>query len=123
MILDLGCGRNKITEHLKINSNFSITGYDYVSYNGSIECDISDLPNEDESIDMCIFSQSLMGSNWKGYLQEAKRVLKYNGEMIISESIDRYDVIKEYIEELGLYIKLDEYDETKRWFYIHTLNS
>jgi hypothetical protein len=122
-ILDLGCGRNQITEHFKINSKFSITGYDHISYNESIECDVSNLPNEDYSVDMCIFSQSLMGSNWKDYLQEAKRVLKYNGEMIISESVDRYDVIKEYIEELGLYIKNDEYDETKRWFYIHTLNS
>ena len=43
---------------------------------------------------MCIFSQSLMGSNWKEYLQEAKRVLTYNGEMIISESSERYDKIK-----------------------------
>ena len=32
--------------------------------------------------------------NWKDYLQEASRVLMYNGEMIISESIERYEKIK-----------------------------
>ena len=26
-----------------------IIGYDYISYNGSIKCDISNLPDEDES--------------------------------------------------------------------------
>jgi len=48
-ILDLGCGRNLIKEHFK-NSKFDIIGYDYVSYNDSIACDISHLPNEDEII-------------------------------------------------------------------------
>jgi len=46
-------------------------------------------------------------------------VLDYNGEMIISESSDRYEMVKTYIEELGMHIKIDEYDETKGWFYIH----
>ena len=91
-ILDLGCGRNHIYEHFKQNKNVSITGYDHISYNDSIVCDISNLPEEDESINICVYSQSLMGSNWKEYLNEGKRVLNYNGEMIISESIDRYDV-------------------------------
>ena len=122
-ILDLGCGRNKIKEHFKSNSKFNITGYDFVSYNGSIECDISMLPNENESIDMCIFSQSLMGSNWKSYLQEAKRVLKYNGEMIISESVERHQIIKDFIEELGCHIKHDDFKPSKRWFYIHALKN
>ncbi len=55
-----------------------------MSYNGAIKCDISNLPDEDESIKICIYSQSLMGFNWKEYLNEGNRVLEYNGEMIIS---------------------------------------
>ena len=121
-ILDLGCGRNKIYQHFKDNKKFNIIGYDYISYNNSIECDISNLKEEDESVNICIYSQSLMGSNWKEYLQEGKRVLNYNGEIIISESIERYENIKNYIKELGLYIKQDEYINTKRWFYIHAIN-
>ncbi len=42
-----------------------IIGYDYISYNCSIKCDISNLPDEDESTKICIYSQSLIGFNWK----------------------------------------------------------
>jgi hypothetical protein len=78
-ILDLGCGRNLIKEHFKDNKKFNITGYDHVSFNGSKEADISNLPEEDDSVKMCIYSQSLMGCNWKNYLNEGKRVLECNG--------------------------------------------
>ena len=122
-ILDLGCGRNKIKEAFKENKKFTITGYDHVSCNGSIACDISKLPEEEDSVHMCLFSQSLMGSNWKEYLQEAVRVLMYNGEMIISESIERYEKIKAVVLEMGLHIIKDEHSETKRWFYIHAIKN
>jgi superfamily II DNA or RNA helicase len=121
-ILDLGCGRNLIKQHFIQNNKFDITGYDYVSFNTSIKCDVSNLPDEDETIDICIFSQSLMGSNWKEYINESIRVLRYNGEMIISESIERYDIIKKYIEELGLHIKSSINKTTNRWFYLHIIN-
>jgi ribosomal RNA-processing protein 8 len=121
-ILDLGCGRNLIKDYFKDNNKLTIIGYDYVSHNGSIECDISNLPDKSESIDICIFSQSLMGSNWKDYIREAVRVLRYNGEMIISESIERFDIIKKYIEELKLHIKYCDYKENKRWFFLHIIN-
>ena len=104
------------------NNQFDVKGYDYVSYNGSIECDISHLMDENESIDICVFSQSLMGSNWKEYINEAIRVLRYNGEMIISESIERYDTIKAYIDEKKLHIKCVENEITNRWFYMYILN-
>jgi ribosomal RNA-processing protein 8 len=122
-ILDLGCGRNLIKEYFKDNISFDITGYDYVSFNGSIECDISNLPEESEIVDICIFSQSLMGSNWQEYLKEALRVLRYNGEMIISESEERYEIIKKYICELGCYIIKDDYNEKNRWFYLFVINN
>ncbi len=102
----------------------TIIGYDHVSYNGSIKCDISNLPNEDESIKICVFSQSLMGSNWKEYLVEGLRVLEYNGEMIISESIERYDIVKNYLEELNMKIIIDHSSvlaENNRWFIIHAI--
>lgn len=121
-ILDLGCGRNKIQKKFASNDKLSITGYDYVSYNGSQVADIRELPEEDESVDICVFSQSLMGSNWKEYIKEAKRVLRYNGEMIISESVNRFDTIKEYIEEEELHIKYVENNENNRWFYMYVIN-
>jgi hypothetical protein len=123
-ILDLGCGRNLIKQYFwsRSNTNFNITGYDYVENNGSKIADISNLVNEDdEQIDICVYSQSLMGSNWKDYLIEGKRVLRYNGEMIISESVERFDIIREYLAELEMKIINTEYNETKRWFYINAI--
>ena len=144
-ILDLGCGRNIIHEHFKDNKKFEITGYDYVSFKNSKEADISNLPEEDESIKICIYSQSLMGSNWKKYLNEGKRVLEYNGEMIIAESFTRYQIIKEYLKKIEMHIfkdddneKITEYlsqnqqnideniknhIEINRWFYIHAIKN
>lgn len=122
-ILDLGCGRNLIKQHFINNDKFEITGYDYISHNGSKQVDISNLPDDDESINICIYSQSLMGSNWRKYIDEGKRVLNYNGEMIISESKERYYIIKKYIEKKKLKIIKDEYDETKRWFYLYIINN
>jgi superfamily II DNA or RNA helicase len=125
-ILDLGCGRNKIKDHFKSNSKFTVVGYDHVAYNGSIEVDISSLPDEYESVNMCIFSQSLMGSNWVDYLIEAKRVLMYGGEIIISESHNRFEDIKTKLIELGFSIKREELNQTEntveRWFYIIAIN-
>lgn len=117
----MGCGRNLIKQHFKYDSKFKIIGYDYVENNGSKVCDISKLDEESELIDICIYSQSLMGSNWKDYLVEGKRVLRYNGEMIISESVERFDVIREYLAELEMKIINVEHDKTKRWFYINAI--
>jgi hypothetical protein len=47
-----------------------------------------------------------MGFNWKKYLNEGVRVLEYNGEIIISESIERYKTIKENLKELKMKIIL-----------------
>ena len=62
-----------------------------------------------------------MGFNRKEYLNEGNRVLKYNGEMIISESIDIYDIIKNYLEELNMKIIIDNNKNTNRWFIIHAI--
>ena len=123
-ILDLGCGRNLIKQYYKSksNTNFNIIGYDYVENNGSKIADISNLVAEDDDqVDICIYSQSLMGSNWKDYLVEGKRVLRYNGEMIISESVERFDIIREYLADLDMKIINTEYNETNRWFYIYAI--
>jgi hypothetical protein len=120
-ILDLGCGRNLIYEHFKDNKKIKITGYDYVSFNNSKESDISDLPEEDESVKICVYSQSLMGSNWKDYLDECKRVLEYNGEMVISESVERYQIIKDYLISINMHIIKEEHKNTNRWFYLYAI--
>ena len=70
---------------------------------------------------MCIYSQSLMGSNWKEYLNEGHRVLEYNGEIIVSESIERYQLIKDYLISMNMHIKNEENEKDKRWFFIYAI--
>jgi ribosomal RNA-processing protein 8 len=47
--------------------------------------DIAKLPVSNRSVDICVFCLSLMGTNYINFLQEARRVLKSNGELLIAE--------------------------------------
>jgi hypothetical protein len=107
-ILDLGCGRNNIAQHFAENDKdhkFTIQGYDHVVEEGSGARvgNIADLSAQehDESADICLWSQSLMGSDWSEYLTEGYRMLRYNGEFIISEHIRMLDKVRAELERLG----------------------
>jgi hypothetical protein len=111
-ILDLGCGRNNIAQHYANadkNHKFNIQGYDHIAEEGSgaLVGNIADLAaqEEDESADICIYSQSLMGSDWRDYLTEGHRMLRYNGEFIISEHIKLLDDVRAELGRLGCKIE------------------
>jgi ribosomal RNA-processing protein 8 len=48
------------------------------------------VPLADHSLDVAVFSLSLMGTNWPEYLAEAHRVLKPYGRLHIAEPISRW---------------------------------
>jgi hypothetical protein len=111
-ILDLGCGRNNIAQHYADEKKFTIQGYDHVVEEGS-GARIGNIANlaaheEDESADICIYSQSLMGTDWCEYLTEGYRMLRYNGEFIISEHINMLDKVRVKLDRLGC--KLESVD-------------
>jgi ubiquinone/menaquinone biosynthesis C-methylase UbiE len=65
------------------------------------------VPLDDETIDVAIFSLSLMGSNFVDYLKEAKRCLKRDGWLWIAEPSSRISDIeqfKELVRKLGFYM-------------------
>jgi superfamily II DNA or RNA helicase len=113
-ILDLGCGRNNIARHYADEKKFTIQGYDHVAEEGSgaLIGNIADLAaqEEDESADICIFSQSLMGSDWRDYLTEGHRMLRYNGEFIISEHIKMLDDVRAELGRLGCKVESEDAD-------------
>jgi hypothetical protein len=114
-ILDLGCGRNNIAQHfnhIDKDHKFTIQGYDHVVEEGS-GARVGNIANlaaheEDESADICIYSQSLMGTDWCEYLTEGYRMLRYNGEFIISEHINMLDKVRVELDRLGC--KLESVD-------------
>ena len=128
-ILDLGCGRNNIAQHYADadkDHKFAIQGYDHVVEEGSTARagNIADLSAQehDESADICVYSQSLMGTDWPTYLTEGHRMLRYNGEFIISEHIKMLDDVRAELGRLGCKIESeaadasDADDKVSKWF-------
>jgi SAM-dependent methyltransferase len=80
---DFGCGEAKIQEML----GERVHSFDHVAINENVTaCDITSVPLENSSLDVVIFSLSLMGKNWCDYLKEAHRCLASNGYVFISET-------------------------------------
>ncbi len=98
VIGDFGCGEAKLTELLP---NI-VHSYDHVAINEKvIACDISHTPLKDETLDVAVFSLSLMGLNYADYLKEAYRTLKDGGSLLIAETISRWtDKKQELIEAI-----------------------
>jgi SAM-dependent methyltransferase len=88
IVADFGCGENKFKDCL---SN-KVHSFDHVAFDDTvIACDMKNVPLEDESIDIAMFSLSLWGSNYEDYIKEAYRVLSYGGVIYIAEPSRSYD--------------------------------
>jgi ubiquinone/menaquinone biosynthesis C-methylase UbiE len=84
VIGDFGCGRAKLAELL----NNKMYNFDHHNIFGQnvIACDMKRTPLEKESLDVAVFSLSLMGQNWTDYIAESKRCLRKRGMLMIAET-------------------------------------
>jgi superfamily II DNA or RNA helicase len=90
-VVDMGCGTAKISSHFKDDKRFQFINYDHVAINETVQvCDISQLSLEDDSVDICIMSLALWGSNCEEYIKEAFRVLDSQGTLYIIDSTKRW---------------------------------
>ncbi|XP_073040966.1 ribosomal RNA-processing protein 8-like isoform X2 [Primulina eburnea] len=88
VVVDFGCGDARLSRSVK-NKVFS---FDLVSNDPAvIACDMSNTPLDTSSVDVAVFCLSLMGTNFPNYLQEANRVLKHRGWLLIAEVKSRFD--------------------------------
>jgi ubiquinone/menaquinone biosynthesis C-methylase UbiE len=55
-----------------------------------IACDMAHVPLDAESLDVAVFSLSLMGANFTSYLREAHRTLKLDGHLHVIEATARF---------------------------------
>ena len=81
---DFGCGTAKIMEEL---GQERVKSFDHIAINDKvIACDIKSVSKyvDDNSLDVVIFSLSLMGKNWQDYIIEAKRCLSIRGSLFIA---------------------------------------
>ncbi|CAK5117121.1 unnamed protein product [Meloidogyne enterolobii] len=100
VIADLGCGEAELAERL--GSKYKVHSFDLVSLNERVVvADMAKIPLARESVDVCVYCLSLMGTNLAHFFREAHRVLKMNGKVKIVEVTSRFKNIKKFIDALG----------------------
>ena len=89
VIGDFGCGEAKLAE--AVSDRHTVHSFDHVAVNENVvACDMAHVPLDDETLDVAIFSLSLMGANFADYLREAYRTLKLDGQLHILEATERF---------------------------------
>jgi putative methyltransferase len=113
VIGDFGCGRTKLAKLL----NNKVYNFDHHSILGEniIACDMKRTTLKNETLDVAVFSLSLMGQNWTEYIAEAKRCLRKRGMLMIAETTKSLNA-----RLSGL--KYETFRKTRRRFYFHRGN-
>jgi ribosomal RNA-processing protein 8 len=97
-IADLGCGTASLSYRLQPHLNdlhLTFHSFDLAKPTGPSAplvtvADISNLPLPAGSVDIAIFCLALMGTNWLDFIDEAYRILRWRGELWISEIKSRF---------------------------------
>ena len=106
----MGCGKAHIARHFQ-GTRFKFINLDHVACDETVTaCDISNTQIEEDSVEICILSLAMWGSNCKDYLREAHRILESNGILYIIEPTKRWtdaepaDKLHALLEESGFRI-------------------
>ncbi|KAG9385734.1 Ribosomal RNA-processing protein 8 [Pyrenophora tritici-repentis] len=97
-IADLGCGTASLSYRLQPHLqslNLTFHSFDLSQPTGPSKnlvtvADIKALPLPDNSVDVAIFCLALMGTNWLDFIDEAYRILRWKGELWVSEIKSRF---------------------------------
>jgi len=97
-VADLGCGDARLAASLekqKKKLRLDIRSFDLqVSSPLVTKADIANLPLADGSVNVAIFCLALMGTNWLAFVEEAWRVLRWNGELWVAEIKSRFGRVR-----------------------------
>lgn len=105
-VIDLGCGLNKLKTHLPQRK---VLGVDHVNLYNEPQVIATDMVNistiVDHSFDVAVFCLSLWGTNYTDYLQEAHKILRPDGRMIVVEPFkafnkDRFGEIEDFMDKV-----------------------
>ena len=79
---DFGCGENLLSKEI----TNKVHGFDHIAIDETVTaCDISNVPLKDNVLDVVVFSLSLMGTNYRDYLEEGHRTLRPFGLIMVCE--------------------------------------
>lgn len=94
-VVDMGCGQAQLSAHFRGDSRFTFYNYDHVSINETVlSADCASLPLPDASVEICVLSMSMWGSNKHEYVKEARRVLETGGTLYVIEPTRRWSEIE-----------------------------
>ncbi len=118
---DFGAGENLLRLEPPLNK---IEAFDHIAIDDSvISCDISNVPVVDDHFDAVVLCLALMGSNYKDYIKEAYRTLKYDQWLYLAEPVKRWegkiDQLITLIESYGF--KCLQPDIRSKFFYIEAV--
>jgi SAM-dependent methyltransferase len=119
---DFGCGECLLRQALPGNH---VIGIDHVAQDEQvIACDMASTPLEQATLDVAVFSLSLMGSNWTDYLREAFRTLRPYGHLFIAEPQkrwqDRVEELKDAVRAEGFHL-LGDVEQRYDFLYLTAL--
>lgn len=87
-IADFGCGAARLAASAV---KHTVHSFDLVAANERVTaCDIANVPLEDSCVDVVVLCLALMGTNYRDFLEEAWRVLRPGGALLIAEVASRF---------------------------------
>jgi hypothetical protein len=114
---DFGCGENLLSKEItnKVHS------FDHIAIDETVTaCDISNVPLSDNILDVVVFSLSLMGTNYRDYLEEGHRTLRPFGLIMICEPKSKWEgrenELVDVLKEIGFTANIER--TTDKFIYI-----
>ncbi|XP_069825390.1 ribosomal RNA-processing protein 8 [Dendropsophus ebraccatus] len=98
VVADFGCGDALLARSVRNK----VHSFDLVALNDWVTvCDIAEVPLQDASVDVGVFCLSLMGTNVSDFLEEANRVLKPGGVLLVAEVSSRFDDVRQFLSAMS----------------------
>jgi hypothetical protein len=89
-----------------------------------VACDLAHVPLDDETLDLAIFSLSLIGANFTDYLREAYRTLKLYCDLHIIDATSRFTNRDEFVAGLkGLGFAVVSVEDKWKFTHIRALKT
>ena len=117
VIGDFGCGDAKLAQML--NKSMTVHSFDLVSVNPLVTaCNITNVPLEDKSLDMAVFSLSLMGTDWPKFIAEAQRCLRPGGVLYIAEVQSRIPLFEDFVASFSESFQVIKSENIKERYFV-----
>ncbi|NXJ72733.1 RRP8 protein, partial [Rostratula benghalensis] len=99
VVADFGCGDCTLARSLRNK----VHCFDLVPLSPLVTvCDMAQVPLAAEAVDVVVFCLALMGTNLQEILEEANRVLKPGGTLLVAEVASRFEDMRAFLSAMAL---------------------